>query len=73
MLQFCIAHIDIQSKKTIPEISFKILVKKCIIGGDLNAKHSNWGSRLITPKGRELYKAAQNYDCEFISTSILAY
>ena len=47
---------------------FQNIGEKFIIGGDLNAKHSHWGSRLITPKGRELYKAAQNYDCEFIST-----
>ena len=47
---------------------FQNIGEKFIIGGDLNAKHSHWGSILITPKGRELYKAAQNYDCEFIST-----
>jgi hypothetical protein len=39
-----------------------------IIGGDFNAKHTQWGSRLITPKGCELYKAAVDYGCEFAST-----
>lgn len=39
-----------------------------IIGGDFNAKHTYWGSRLITTKGRELFKAAQLLGCDFIST-----
>ena len=47
---------------------FQNIGEKCIIGGDLNANHSHCGSKLITPKERELYKAAQNYDSEFIST-----
>jgi hypothetical protein len=28
-------------------------------GGDYNAKHTNWGSRLITPRGRELLKTTE--------------
>jgi hypothetical protein len=51
---------------------YKILFDKLnspfIIGGDFNAKHTHWCSRLITPKGRELYKAAADYGCEFAST-----
>jgi hypothetical protein len=34
-----------------------------IIGGDFNAKHTHWGSRLITTKGRELYKAVTDTGC----------
>jgi hypothetical protein len=30
---------------------------KYIIGGDWNAKHTQWGARLITPKGRNLLEA----------------
>jgi hypothetical protein len=26
------------------------------IAGDYNAKHTDWGSRLITPRGREVLK-----------------
>ena len=33
---------------------FQSLGSCFIIGGDFNSKHSLWGSRLITPKGREL-------------------
>jgi len=35
---------------------FKTLGKRFIAGGDLNAKHTYWGSRLINTKGRELFK-----------------
>ena len=30
---------------------FNLTAEKFIIGGDFNAKHTHWGSRLITPKG----------------------
>jgi hypothetical protein len=39
-----------------------------IIGSDFNAKHTHWGSRLITAKGRELYKAVTDTGCEIVST-----
>lgn len=32
-----------------------------IVGGDFNAKHTHWASRLITSKERELYKAFASY------------
>jgi hypothetical protein len=35
----------------------------------LNAKHTHWGSRLITTKGIELLKAINEYKCEAVSTS----
>lgn len=34
---------------------FRKLGCKFIAGGDHNAKHPWWGSRLANPKGRELY------------------
>lgn len=36
---------------------------KFLAGGDFNAKHPWWGSRLVNPKGSEMYKciAAKNY------------
>jgi hypothetical protein len=39
-----------------------------IIGGDCNAKHTHWGWRLITTKGRELYKAVADNGCEITPT-----
>lgn len=52
--------------------SYENLIKtykyKFIIGGDFNAKHTFWGSRLITTKGRELYKALKQTGCNAVST-----
>lgn len=43
---------------------FENLGHKFIAGGDYNAKHPMWGSRLITPRGRELQQCIteKNYD-----------
>lgn len=35
---------------------FKNLGVRFIVGGDYNAKHPWWGSRLANPKGKQLYK-----------------
>jgi hypothetical protein len=50
------------------EILFDKLNSSFIIGGGFNAELTHWGSRLITLKGRELYKAAVDYGCEFAYT-----
>jgi hypothetical protein len=47
---------------------FRKLNGRFIIGGDFNAKHAHWGSRLIASKGRQLYQAGVDYGCEFVST-----
>jgi hypothetical protein len=39
-----------------------------ITAGDFNAKHTHWGSRLITTKGHELHKAVADTGCEIVST-----
>jgi hypothetical protein len=39
-----------------------------LAGGDYNAKHTNWGSRLTTPRGRELQLAVDNNHFNIIST-----
>ena len=44
------------------------LGERFILGGDFNAKHTYWGSRLITSKGRELFLAAKKFNCEFHTT-----
>lgn len=46
----------------------KKLGNRFISGGDFNAKHPQWGSRLMTPKGRELYKAMGNLNLHSVST-----
>lgn len=47
---------------------FKKLGPRFIVGGDLNAKHPWWGSRLINPKGRELYKSLTANKYSVLST-----
>jgi hypothetical protein len=51
---------------------FKTLFDKMnsrfIFGGDFNAQHTHWGSRLIIKKGRELYNAVTDIGCEIVST-----
>lgn len=42
--------------------------RRFIVGGDYNAKHQQWGSRLATPRGRELLKALQLNNLHHLST-----
>lgn len=44
-----------------------------VAGGDYNAKHTWWGSRLITTKGRELYKCLQNKGYSVLSSGAPTY
>jgi hypothetical protein len=39
-----------------------------LVGGDFNAKHQYWGSRLINPRGREIYQTIQENQLEILST-----
>ena len=42
--------------------------ERFILGGDFNAKHVDWGSRLTNTKGKELRKAIEKLGCNFHST-----
>lgn len=46
---------------------------KFVMGGDFNAKHIQWGSRLSTTKGKELLKAIQHTGCDVTSTGTPTY
>ena len=46
---------------------FKTLGPRFLVGGDFNAKHPWWGSRLINPKGRELHKTISAYNFNILS------
>lgn len=47
---------------------FATLGEKFLAAGDYNAKHTYWGSRLITPRGRQLYNVLMNKrDLDFVS------
>lgn len=47
---------------------FEVLGPKFIIGGDFNSKHTFWGSRCISTKGRQLFKACMASCVDFFST-----
>ncbi len=55
-------------KKAAYESILNHLGERFIVGGDFNAKHEDWGSRLTTTKGRELRKAIAETSCHFHST-----
>jgi endonuclease/exonuclease/phosphatase family metal-dependent hydrolase len=47
---------------------FLILGPRFIASGDYNAKHNDWRSRLITPRGRELFKTLERNNLAHLST-----
>jgi hypothetical protein len=49
------------------------LGNKFVAGGDYNSKHTIWGSRLITTKGRELLQVIRNKNYKFLSTGSPTY
>jgi hypothetical protein len=46
---------------------YATLGQRFLEGWDYNAKHCHWGSRLSTPKGRELFKAMQTDNVSHVS------
>lgn len=56
--------ISIEEYKT----SFRSLGTKFMAGGDWNAKHTERGPRLISPKGRNLLQAMNRMNCSHLST-----
>jgi exonuclease III len=47
---------------------YTTLGNQFLAGGDYNAKHTHWGSRLTTPRGRELMKATESNNLTCLST-----
>lgn len=47
---------------------FKTLGSKFLAAGDFNAKHTFWGSRLVTPRGRQLLDTVLSNNLDAIST-----
>lgn len=52
---------------------FQTLGNKFIAAGDYNAKHTHWGSRLISPKGRQLLEAISISKLDVISSGSPTY
>lgn len=55
---YCPPNLSIKKEQF--EAFFNSLGHRFIAGGDYNAKHTYWGSRLITPRGRQLYQSLQS-------------
>jgi len=49
------------------------LGNRFIVGGDWNAKHTQWGSRLTTTKGRNLWRAMSDSNYDYISNGAPTY
>jgi hypothetical protein len=45
---------------------YNTLVRRFSAGGDYSAKRTDWGSRLITPRGRELLKSMESDNLKHI-------
>ena len=52
---------------------YRTFGNKCMPAGDYNAKHTIWGSRILTPKGRELFKTITKMKLSHISPGTPAY
>jgi hypothetical protein len=50
------------------EAFYNILGQRFIDGGDYNAKHTAWESRLTTPRGQEIYKTMEQLHLRHLST-----
>lgn len=55
-------------RKTEFQDFFRSLKTRFITGGDYNAKHQYWGSRLASPRGRELYKMIKECNMNHLTT-----
>ena len=66
-------HWEAQMKLSSLFFFFRKLGNRFIAGGHYNAKHTHWGSRLITQKGCALLKTDSTINAEVISTRKLTY
>jgi hypothetical protein len=47
---------------------YNTLERRFFAGGDCNAKHTDWRSRLITPRGCELFNTMERNNLKHLST-----
>lgn len=63
---YCPPNLSIKKEQF--ESFFETLGHRFVAGGDYNAKHHHWGSRLVTPRGRHLYQAMINNNLQQLSS-----
>ena len=64
----------VSAKQYVTRVLWKKNYHSSFLSGDWNAKHTAWGARLVTPKGRNLFQALSSYNSLFQHwrTNILA-
>jgi len=69
---FKVGAVYLPPRHNLKEEDYMLILKhmgdRFILGGDFNAKHSLWGSRLDNTKGRELKKAIDKIGCNVHSS-----
>jgi endonuclease/exonuclease/phosphatase family metal-dependent hydrolase len=67
-----VSAVYLPPKHTVKQVElaafYNTLGRRFIAGGDYNAKHTDWGSRLITPLGREVLKTMEQLNLHHLST-----
>jgi hypothetical protein len=64
-----IAAVYLPPRHTVKQEQFEDLGRCFIAGGDYNAKHTSWGSRLISFKGHELLRSMESSNLKNLSMS----
>jgi hypothetical protein len=63
---------DLPPNHTVKQVQlaafYSTLGHRFIAGGNYNAKHTDWGSRLITPRGREILRTMGKLNLHHLST-----
>jgi len=57
------SHLKIPGYEVVNASQLKNLGPKFLIGGDFNAKHTWWGSRIVNPKVSALLKCVRELGC----------
>jgi hypothetical protein len=67
-----VSAVYLPPKHTVKQVQlaafYSTLGRRFIAGGDYNAKHTDWGSGLITPRGREILRTMEQLNLYHLST-----
>jgi hypothetical protein len=67
-----VSAVYLPPKHTVKQVQltafYSTLGRWFIAGGDYNTKHTDWGSRLITPRGREILRTMEQLNLHHLST-----
>jgi hypothetical protein len=67
-----VSAVYLPPKHTVKQVQlaafYSTLGRRFIAGGDYNAKHTDWGSKLITPRGREILRMMEQLNLHHLSS-----